>query len=382
MESEFTRVVRSVAARYAAVLPPAQRVPFAVRLADGPSATIGDGTPAATVVLNDRRGVAALGTLDVLRIGEAYLNGAIDVLGDLSQLLALRELLHDRHPLLFLARFAPALVRGQVRSDRRFIAAHYDEDPDFFRLFLDPRHRCYSQAIFAHDDEPLADAVTRKLDFALAAVGARPGDRVLDIGAGWGAFTEYAGARGIHVTSLTISETSRRFVQGIIDRGRLPCAVRIEHLFEHRVDAPYDAIVNLGVTEHLPDYATTLRCYHALLKPGGRVYLDASAARRRHDVSSFLERHLFPGNGHPLCLHEYLDALSRSPLEVEQVVNDRHNYLLTARAWAEALDRHRADVEARWGRAQYRRFQVYLWGCVDGFRRDVIQAYRLVLRRP
>jgi cyclopropane-fatty-acyl-phospholipid synthase len=382
MHLQFERVVEAVEARYASVLPASQRIPFAVRLAGGPTATFGHGAPAATLVLNDRRGVAALGTFDAMRIGEAYLSGAIDVLGDLSQLLALRDLFHDRHPLLFLARFAPALLRGQARSDRAFIAAHYDEDPDFFLLFLDRRHRCYSQGVFARDDEPLEDAITRKLDFALDAVGARPGDRVLDIGGGWGAFTEHAGRRGVRVTSLTISETSRRFVQDVIDRERLPCAVRLEHLLEHRPAEPYDAVVNLGVTEHLPDYPATLRQYHALLKPGGRVYLDASAARRKHDVSTFLERHLFPGNGHPLCLHDYLDALSRSPLEVAHVINDRHNYLLTTRAWAEALDRNREAVEARWGKAQYRRFRIYLWGCVDGFRRDTIQAYRLVLRRP
>jgi cyclopropane-fatty-acyl-phospholipid synthase len=63
------------------------------------------------------------------------------------------------------------------------------------------------------------------------------------------------------------------------------------------------------------------------------------------------------------------------------VIDDRHNYRLTTRHWAEGLDKHREHVERKWGRAQYRRFQIYLWGCVDGFRRDELQAYRLVLRR-
>lgn len=382
VDAQFSRVVDAIRSRYASFVTDAtERVPFAVQLAGGRTAVIGGDEPAATLVVNDERGLEALGTLDRFRIGEAYLSGALDVLGDMSRLLALRNLFRDRHPLLYLARFAVPLLRGQVSSDRAWIAEHYDEDPEFFLLFLDGRHRAYSQAVFERDDEPLEDAVTRKLDFALDAVGAKPGDRVLDIGGGWGAFTEYAGRKGVRVTSLTISEASRRFVQGIIDREALPCEIVLEHLFEHRPAEPYDAIVNLGVTEHLPDYPKTLVKYESLLKPGGRVYLDASAARRKHQVSTFLERHLFPGNGSPLCLHDYLDALARTPLEVEQVVNDRHNYLLTTRAWAEALDRNREEIERRWGKAQYRRFQLYLWGCVDGFRRDVIQAYRLVLRR-
>jgi cyclopropane-fatty-acyl-phospholipid synthase len=382
MEAQFNRLVKAIESRYSSFFPEDERVPFAVHLAGGPTAVFGGDEPAATLVVKNPSGMAALRTLDVARIGEAYLNGALDVLGDLSRLLALRDLFRDRHPILYLSRFVLPALRGQVRSDRGWIAAHYDEDPDFFLLFLDARHRCYSQAVFEHDDEPLEVAMTRKLDFALDAVGARPGDRVLDIGGGWGAFTQYAGRKGIHVTSLTISEPSRRFVQGIIDGEGLPCEIRLEHFFEHRPARPYDAIVNLGVTEHLPDYHGTLRHYHALLKPGGMVYLDASAARRKHDVSTFLERHVFPGNGSPLCLYDYLEAASRTPLQVEQVINDRHNYLLTTRAWAEALDRNREEVERRWGMKQYRRFQVYLWGCVDGFRRDMIQAYRLVLRRP
>lgn len=381
MESEFRKAVQALQRRYEAVFPGGTEA-FEVRLRQGPTQVVGSGEPAATLVLNDGRALSAVASLDVSRIGAAYLSGSLDVFGDLSRLLSLRELFHDRHPLLYLARFAYPLLRGQIRSDREWIAEHYDEDPEFFLLFLDERHRCYSQALFAHEGESLEDAATRKLEYALRAVGAKPGDRVLDIGGGWGAFTEFAGERGVRVTSLTISRASRDFIHRIIERGGLPCEVRLEHLMEHRPDAPYDAIVNLGVTEHLPDYAGTLARYRELLRPGGRVYLDASASRRKHDVSSFMERHLFPGNGSPLCLHEYLEALSRTPLEVETVVNDRENYLVTTRHWAQRLDHHREQIERRWGRDQYRKFQVYLWGCVDGFRRDLIQAYRLVLRRP
>jgi cyclopropane-fatty-acyl-phospholipid synthase len=355
---------------------------FAVRLHDGPTAVVGRGEPVATVVVNDRQGMEALRAMDALLVGEAYLSGSLDVRGDLSRLLALRDLFPDRHPFRYLARFLWPRLRGQVASDRGWIAEHYDEDPDFFLLFLDDRHRAYSQAVFEHDDETLEDAMTRKLEFAFDAIGVGPGDRVLDIGAGWGAFTQFAGRRGVDVTSLTISETSRQFVKELIELEGLNARVRLEHFFEHRADRPYDAIVNLGVTEHLPDYARTLRHYHELLRPGGRVYLDASATRKKHDVSTFFERHVFPGNGSPFCLHDYLTRLSRSPLEVETVINDRINYLRTTLAWAQRLDHHRDTITARWGRAHHRRFQLYLWGCVDGFRRDMLQAYRLVLRRP
>jgi cyclopropane-fatty-acyl-phospholipid synthase len=380
MDARFQRLVNALEKRHAALFADSGTT-VALQLPGHPATVLGRGEPAATLVVNDPHGIAALSTLDTLRIGEAYLTGSLDVIGDLSRLLALRDLFTDRHPLRFLYRFIRPMLFGQLRSDRSFIAEHYDADPEFYLTFLDERHRCYSQAVFAHDDEPLADAMTRKLEFALESIGAKPGDRVLDIGGGWGAFVEFAGKRGIRVTSLTISEPSRQFIQRLIDREQVPCEVRLEHFFEHRPSEPYDAIVNLGVTEHLPDYPATVARYHELLRPGGRVYLDASAARERHDLSSFFERYIFRGNGTPLHLPEYVDAVTRSPMQLLTVIDDRDNYRLTTKHWAEGLDRQREEVERRWGRAQYRRFQVYLWGCVDGFRRDELQAYRLVMRR-
>lgn len=356
--------------------------PLALRLPDGREAVVGEGVPDVTLVLASDDGLDALSTFDLATAGEAYLHGDIDVEGDLASLLAMRALFTDRHPIQYVARFVRPLLRGQVRSDHDYIAHHYEEDPAFFLAFLDRRHRCYSQGVFARPDEPLEDAITRKLEYAVDVTGLQEGDRVLDIGGGWGAFVEHGGRRGLHVTSLTISEASRAFVQDLIDIQGLPCEIRREHLFDHRPDAPYDAIVNLGVTEHLPDYPRTLATYLDLLKPGGRVYLDASAARRKNWVGTFVEKQLFPGNGSPLALADYVNAVSRSPLELELVINDRVDYGLTARHWAENLDAARGFIEERWGSRQYRLFRLYLWGCVDGFRRDDIQAYRWVLRKP
>jgi cyclopropane-fatty-acyl-phospholipid synthase len=192
MDARFNRLVHALEKRYASLFGDSGMT-FALQLSGRPATVLGRGEPAATLVVNDRNGIAALSTLDILRIGEAYLAGSLDVIGDPSRLLALRDLLTDRHPLRLLYRFVRPMMFGQVTSDRAFIADHYDADPEFFLSFLDQRHRCYSQAIFAHEEESLEDAMTRKLEFALEAIRAKPGDRVLDIGGGWGAFVEFAG---------------------------------------------------------------------------------------------------------------------------------------------------------------------------------------------
>jgi len=375
--------VQALERRYRAFFARGEEVPFAVRAAgDGSVHRFGPGEPRFTLVVNNPRGVSALASLDLLGVTTAYLNGDVDLEGDFLAAINVRDFFSDRHPLQYAWRFVQPLLRGQVKSDKKWIAQHYDYDQDFYLLFLDRRHRCYSQGVFARDDEPLEDAMTRKLDFALGAVGARPGNRVLDIGGGWGAMTEHAGKRGIRLTSLTISKESEAFLKALVERGRLPCEVRREHLFEHQPVERYDAIVNLGVTEHLPDYAATLRKYDALLKPGAKIYLDASATRRKGGHATFLEKYIYPGNGSLMCLHEYLAEVAKSPFYLRGVWDDRHSYYLTLKHWAENLDRGRAEVERRWGKDLYRKFQLYLWGAADGMRLDRNQAYRVVLEKP
>jgi cyclopropane-fatty-acyl-phospholipid synthase len=144
----------------------------------------------------------------------------------------------------------------------------------------------------------------------------------------------------------------------------------------------YDAIVNMGVTEHLPDYKATLRKYAELLKPGGNVYLDALAMRTKHNVGTFMSRYIYPGQSSPLLLHEYLRRVARSPFYLRSVHDERHNYHLTCRAWAQRLDAARDEVVRRWGDQLYRRFRLFLWGSAAGFATGQVQAYRWVLNLP
>jgi cyclopropane-fatty-acyl-phospholipid synthase len=350
---------------------------------DGAQTRIGSGPVKFRVAINNRRGMSALGSMDEKRIGEAYLDGDITIEGDLVAALTLRTTLTDRHPFVYLwSTYGQRLLYGQVDRDKQWIHEHYDTDSDFYLMFLDKQHRCYSHGYFENDDEPLHRAIRRKLDTAVEVCGIQPGWRVLDIGAGWGAFTQHAGKRGVHVTSLTISAESERYVNDLIVREGLPCRVVREHFLEYASDERYDAIVNLGVTEHLPDYESTLAQYERLLKPGGRVFLDACAARSKYAFSSFVLSHVWPGNTTPLHLMSYLEAVANTPFELLSVRNDRHNYLLTTRHWAENLDRHRDEVVARWGERLYRRFHLYLWGCVHAFSTDDVTAYRLLLELP
>ncbi len=122
--------------------------------------------------------------------------------------------------------------------------------------------------------------------------------------------------------------------------------------------------------------------YRKLLKPGGRVYLDASASRHKYPFSRFILKYIYPGNETPLHLPSYLDAVSETPFELSMVQNDRISYHLTAKHWAENLDRNRSTIVSRWSEGAYRRFRLYLWGCVHCFATDDMTAYHWMLQLP
>lgn len=356
------------------------RIPFEIRLWGDRTYRFGKGEPAVKVFVKDRYGLAAISRLDELGICEAYMAGSLDVAGDMLGFVGLRALLSDRHPLHTLwRRIAPVLI-GRGQTDRQAIATHYDFSSEFYLKFMDPT-RCYSHALFERDDEALETAQRRKLDFAIDACRLQPGDRVLDVGGGWGSFTQHAGQRGIQVTSLTISAQSERYVTDLIHRRRLPCRILNQDFLGYSAPEPYNAIVILGVMEHLPDYPAVLRQCQRLLKSGGRVYLDASAFREKYSKPTFVSRHIFPGDHSYFCLHEFLAAVAKSQMEVLAVHNDRHNYFLTCTAWAEKLEAARDEIISRWGETLYRRFRLYLWGSAHAFLSGGMDAYRVVLER-
>lgn len=357
------------------------KTPFEIRLWGDRSYVFGKGKPAVHVLVKDKNGLLALSKFDELRICEAYMAGSLDVVGDMLGFVSLRGALSDSHPLHTLWRRIAPLFVGRVKTDRQAIASHYDFDNDFYLSFMDAS-RCYSQAVFEHDDESLESAQRRKLDFAIDACAIKPGDRVLDVGGGWGTFTEHAGRRGIEVTSLTISRQSEAYLKDLIQRQQLPCKVLNQDFMEYTSEEPYDAIVILGVMEHLPDYAAVLRQFERLLKPGGRVYLDASAYREKYSKPTFISRYIFPGDHSYFCLHAFLTAVTKTPLELLTVLNDRHNYYLTCKAWAENLESARDEIISRWGDMLYRRFRLYLWGSAYAFLSRGMDAYRVVLQRP
>ena len=355
--------------------------PFDIRLPNKNIYHFGDGDPRFTIIVNDQKGLAALAKFDQLSFSETYINDYIDIEGDMWTVVSSRETLNDYHPLhTFRRRIAP-LIKGQLFTNKKAISDHYEYENEFYLKFLDST-RCYSQAVFERDDEPLESAQRRKLDFVVNSCNLKPGDRVLDVGGGWGAFVEHAGKQGVKVTALTLARHSEQFLKDLIQRLQLPCEVKFGDFFQYNSPKPYDALVILGVMEHLPDYRAVVKQFQRLLKPGGKIYLDASSFRERYSKPAFISRYVFPGNHRYFCLHDFLSQIAKSNLEVQCVYNDRHSYYLTCREWAKKLESSRQEIIKRWGEKLYRIFRLYLWGSSFAFYSRSMDAYRVVMERP
>lgn len=339
-----------------------------------------DKPPAFRVRINSERAFSH--GLGELAIAKAYIDGGFDVELDMLTAMNIRTQLRDRPPVALLAKFwAARLFRSMTRENKFAIKSHYSLGDDFYLSFIDRRWRFYSHGIFKSDDETIEEASEHKLERMYESLQLRPGMRLLDIGAGWGGVEEYCGERGVNVTGLTIAPDSHRFVSRLIEQRKLPATVHLEDFLTHTPAEPYDAIVIYGVIEHIPNYRRFVRRVWDCLRPGGRLYLDASASREKYAVSAFSRRYIWPGTHTFLCLQDFVREIAYQGMDLVEVKNETHDYELTMRQWAERFDAARKEIVARWGERTYRAFRLYLWGGSRAFHHDLMQAYSVVAER-
>ena len=358
----------------------------------------GHGPLQATVTIDDPafyRKVAAQGSVGA---GESYIHGdwrCDDLVALVRLLVRNRDLLDgmERGP----ARAAGWLLRGWNRlrrnsreGSRRNIAAHYDLGNDFFALFLSP-DLMYSSALYAQADEPLEVASTRKLDRICQQLRLQPGDRVVEIGTGWGGFAVHAARHyGCHVTTTTISaEQHALAVQRVEDAG-LQGRVSVLMQDYRDLQGQFDKLVSIEMieaigAEFLDTYMGTLQ---RLLKPDGVALLQAitiedhryEQARRSVD---YIKRFVFPGSFIP-SINAIMAAKTRaSDLQLVEQQDFGHSYALTLRAWRQRFLAQRAAVQAQGFDERFcRLWEFYLAYCEGGFLERSIGVSHLLLARP
>ncbi len=377
------RVLGAINARIASSETPS----FQLRFPDGSIASPGHANavtdPEFVIEVKTAAGAHAVANLDEYAIALAYLNGDVDLHGDWLAMMRMREHLSDRHPWLQFIRFALPAILGQVAHDNRLTRRHYDLDPEFYLSFLDRQHHVYSQALYSSENDTLEQAAERKLTAAWESCRLQPGARVLDIGAGWGSFSRFAAARGAQVTMLTVSPSQAEYLKELsaTDQNGMNMTPLLKNVYEYQSDDPLDAVVLLGVMEHLPQYERFLKHMGGMVRENGRIYMDFAASREKYSSSTFSHQLVFQGNHSLVHMPGLVDAINGSDFEIVSIHNDRHSYFLTLRAWARNLGYAAVELGRRYGERNVRQFQLYLWGTAGAMASGMIESYRVVLQK-
>ena len=346
---------------------------------NGSVVTVGDGEPIYRVILSSTRALRT--PMTELGVGRAFVAGDIQVEGDIGALFDARHKLREKVPLRQKIQFVYDFVRTATKMNAKAVGEHYNHGDDFYHTFVDKRFRIYSQGLFKTPDETIEEASEHKLESMFASLGLKPGMRLLDIGGGWGGVTQYCGARGIHVTTLTVAEDSARYIQRLIKDNDLPGEAFLQDFLNHRPNEPYDHAVMYGVIEHIPNYRRFARTVWDVLKPGGRLYLDASATVEKFAVSSFTRDYIWRGTHTFMTLQDVTAELLYHGFEILDVSRETRDYELTMLEWAKRFELAKDEIIAGWGEETYRVFRLFLWGGTHAFKTNALQAYHLVAER-
>jgi cyclopropane-fatty-acyl-phospholipid synthase len=376
--------------------------PFSIEFWDGTAVpATQDGGPALSV-RSPRALSHALRVPVQLGLSRAYVSGEIEV----DDLDALNQVIYRWTPPSLPARSRVRLMlaaacaagarlppsrpaaelrpRGALHSrrrDARAVRHHYDISNEFFALFLD-RSMTYSCAFFSRDGASLESAQEAKLELTCRKLRLEPGQRVLDVGCGWGGFAIHAAARhGVNVVGITLSEPQAQLARTRVSEAGLDHRVSIQVVdYRDFAGESFDAIASIGMVEHvgaqrIDQYA---RCLAGLLKPGGRL-LNHGVAHLHQSVTRpgpFTDRYVFP-DANPLHLSRILLALERAGFVTEHVEEFGPDYAETLRHWAKRLDEHRAEAVRLAGEERVRVWRLYLRGARRAFETGFDSIYQV-----
>lgn len=345
--------------------------------------------PQVTLKVNHASALPLLLDPSLDNLGEAYVKGKIDIEGKLTDIIDIgyslaRNTVTNASKLARVKRY----FTHSKTSDKKAIQYHYDVSNDFYKLWLDP-NMVYSCAYFENGDEDLATAQLKKIDHILTKIQLQPGQRLLDIGCGWGALVLRAAEKfGAQCVGVTLSQNQFDLATERVKAAGLQDRIEIRLQDYRDVQGQFDRITSVGMFEHvgrknLPEY---FKRVHDLLTDDGIAMnhgitsSDADSGETSLGGGEFIDRYVFPDGELP-HIGLALEAAQRAGLEAVDVESLRRHYARTLDIWTENFERNAEAARKLVDDEKFRIWRVYLAGCAYAFEHDDVSIFQIVCRK-
>lgn len=358
--------------------------PFRIRFNDN-EYTIGTGEPEFTVCFKKAIPVADLLQSTSIALGEAYMDGNLDVEGNLYEALdcflgQMGKFSTDEHALKKL--IYCSVTKKQQKQE---VCSHYDIGNDFYSLWLD-KTMSYSCAYFKTPEDSLYQAQKNKVDYILEKLYLKEGMTLLDIGCGWGfLLIEAAKKYKIHGTGITLSsEQYAKFQQRIEEEGlqNYLCVRLMDYRDLPELGMQFDRVVSVGMVEHVgrENYQLFNDCVNKVLKNGGLYLLHFISALKEHPGDAWIKKYIFPGGVVP-SLREMLSCAAEDGFHTIDAENLRLHYNRTLLCWEENFREHIDEIRRMFDERFVRMWDMYLSSCAATFHNGIIDIHQVLFTK-
>lgn len=365
-------------------------LPLRVTLPGGPTLDLGP-DPRVTLEILDPLLLGDLAQPSLDKLGEAYIDQRLEVRGRIKDVIEVADLLSSG---LLGNQGEPNPPRSahDKAMDAEAIAYHYDLSNDFYRLWLDPE-MVYSCAYFRDPEhDSLAQAQINKLDHLCRKLRLKPGERLLDVGCGWGGLARHAARHyGVSVYGITLSKAQLALAREKNAQAGLDRVIELQ-LEDYR-DLPgredFDKVVSVGMFEHVghANLGAYFKVLYDQVKPGGLVMNHGITAKHvdgrpvSRGAGTFIGRYVFP-HGELPHLSTAIASMSEQGLEVVDVESLRLHYARTLEHWSDNLEARLEQAKAQVSDKALRIWRIYLAGCAYGFRKNWMNIHQILAVKP
>ncbi len=359
---------------------------FGVRLGDNKITYYGKvDDPTFILYLAKPSAVKRLLAEGALGFGESYMDGTIDIEGNLEDYLQLRHQFNHVKPSLrlVLAKLWAEFTKPKKRSGQ--ISYHYDLNNDFFSLFLDKETMSYSAALFQSDKDTLGKAQENKLSLVCKWLNLPRGSRILDLGSGWGGFAIHAAQYySWKIDGKTLSEKQLEYCRALIREHKLEEDISIEYqdFTSIKTDKIYDGAVMIEAIEHVgkDDLEAFLLSIGRYLPSGAPFYLQFTGRYKPKLVDPWTLKYVFPG-GHLPSKQEFLEAAEKSGFIIEKFEDHTDDYKKTMSLWINSIESHQSLIEGMFDTNFFRLWKLWTHGAHVNFEIGDMSLFRVLLRK-